>query len=101
MTKEQLFTKYNIDKGHEVWENHIDNWYSIEIYREMHGGELPPPDDFSIAYVLDFLDKTKDPKYFFSLKNAGSYYTTAKRMVYRHADAILKELEKREANNGK
>lgn len=95
MNKKQLFEKYHISEGHKVWQPEIDNWYSVEIYRQMHNGELPPPDDMSIAYVLDFLDKTADPAYFFSLPNPGSFFTTAHRMVYRYADQILEELSKR------
>lgn len=97
MTKQELFTKYKISKGHEQWNNTIDNWFSVEIYRRMHDEQLPPPDDFSIAWVCDFIDKTEDPEYFFSLNNPGSHFTTAHRMVYRHADAIVKELNEREA----
>lgn len=96
MTKKDLFVKYGVSEGHNAWETAIDNWFSIEIYRQMHDGQLPPPDDTSIAWVLDFLDKTKDPKYFFGLENPGSHYTTAHRMVYRHADAILAELATKE-----
>jgi hypothetical protein len=92
ITKEELFKKYQISEGANQWDNAIDNWFSVEIYRQTHNGELPPPDDTSIAWVCDFIDKTKDPKYFFSLDNPGSHFTTAKRMVYRHADAILGHL---------
>lgn len=95
MTKQELFAKYHISEGHKVWDNAIDNWFSVEIYRQMHNGELPAPEDTSIAWVLDFIDKTSDPAYFFSLDNPGSHFTTAHRMVYMHADAILKELEAR------
>lgn len=90
--KQELFKKYHINEGHKVWQPEVDNWFSVEVYRQMHGGELPPPDDMSITYVLDFIDKCADPKYFFSLDNNGSLYTTAHRMVYRHADQILDQL---------
>lgn len=92
MAKDQLFKKYKIDKSHDVWDNMVDNWFSVEIYRRMHNEQLPPLDDISIAWVLDFLDKTSDAKYFFALDNPGSHFLTAKRMVYRYADEILKEL---------
>lgn len=95
MTKKELFAKYGINESHNQWQPTPDNWMSVEIYRAMHDGNLPEPDDMSIAYVVDFLDKTKDPQYFFSLPNAGSMFLTARRMVYRHADAIIKELEAR------
>lgn len=95
MTKEELFKKYNV-RGHsnEVWEPTPDNWISVEIYREMHDGELPPQDgsDADLTYILKFLDKTKDAKYFFGLKNPGSMFLTAKRMVYRYADQILEQI---------
>lgn len=100
ITKADLFAKYKISKGHEQWQPEVDNWFSVEIYRRMHNEQLPPPDDLSIAWVCDFIDKTKDPKYFFSLDNPGSHFTTALRMVYRHADAIVEELNAREASNG-
>ena len=58
MTKQQLFAKYHINEGHKVWQPEIDNWMSVEIYRVMHDGELPPPDDTSTKYILDYLDKS-------------------------------------------
>lgn len=93
MTKTELFTKYKIGPGHEQWDPAVDNWFSVEVYREMHGGQLPSEaEEPGSLYVLDFLDKTSDPKYFFSLKNPGSMFLTARRMVYRYADSILEEL---------
>lgn len=94
MTKQELFAKYDINESHNVWQSTPDNWVSVDIFREMHNGELPTPDDMSVAYVLDFLDKTKDAKYFFGLNNAGSKFLTAKRMVYKYADEIIAELAK-------
>lgn len=94
MTKEELFAKYHVNEGHNTWDAAIDNWISVEIYRVMHNGNLPEPDDISTKYVLDYLDKTKDPKFFFSHPQAGSLFTTAHRMVYRYADQILQELAK-------
>lgn len=93
MTRQELFAKYHVNEGHEVWKPAIDNWFSVEIYRVMHDGNLPKPDDASILYVLDFLDRTKDSKFFFGLDNPGSYFTTAHRMVYRYADQILAALK--------
>lgn len=100
MTKEELFKKYSIDKSHDVWDNGIDNWMSVEVYRIMHDGKLPPPDDLSVMWVCDFLDKKKDMKWW--VKNVmsqpkwGSLYLTAKRMVYSFADQILEALEEKE-----
>ena len=94
MNREELFEKYSIKESHDKWDMSIDNWYSVEIFREMHGGELPNGEnEKSILYVTKFLDKCHDDVgYFFSLKNNGSFYMTAKRMIYRHCDLILKEL---------
>ena len=96
MTKEELFKKYWINETHAEWNNGIDNWMSVEIYRIMHNGELPPKDDLSIKWVCDFLDKQDDMKWW--VKNVmsqprwGSLYLTAKRMVYRFSEELLKVL---------
>lgn len=94
MTKEQLFKKYSIDETHKVWDNGIDNWMSVELYRFMHNGNLPPEGDTSVKYITDFLDKSNDMKWW--AKNVmirddwGSLYLTAKRMVYNLSDEIIK-----------
>lgn len=97
MTKEELFEKYHIDESHNVWENSIDNWMSIEVFRIMHNGELPPPDNFSVVWVTNFLDKQHDMKWWVKnvmcRKDWGSLYLTSKRMVYQFADELLKQLE--------
>lgn len=94
MTKEQLFEKYSIDETDNAWDNRIDNWMSVEIYRFMHEGNLPPQDDMSIKWVTDFLDKQKDMKWWaenvMSRRDWGSLYLTARRMVYRFADELIK-----------
>ena len=98
MKKKELFKKYSINKTHNVWESSPDNWMSIEIYRIMHDGNLPPQDDLSIIWVCDFLDKETDIKWWMenvmSQPRWGSLYLTAKRMIYHFADEILKELNK-------
>ena len=96
MTKQDLFNKYSIDDSHNKWES-IDNWYSVEIYREMHNGELPTGKEASLKYILDFADKIKeDHNYLRSLDkngmNWGSFYLTSKRMIYTLHERILKEL---------
>jgi len=100
MTKEKLFKQYSIDESHNVWQDNIDNWMSIEIYRIMHNGELPPQNDTSIKWITDFLDKVDDDmkwwvKNVMSRKDWGSLYLTAKRIVYRHQEQILKEREQK------
>lgn len=93
MARLELFQKYSIDESHKEWQNEIDNWISVEIYREMHEGQLPNVEDKSLQYILDFIKKCDDDvKYFFSLENAGSMYLTAKRMIYRFSDKILDEI---------
>ena len=94
MTKKQLFKKYSINESHSKWDNQIDNWMSVEVYRLMHNGELPPPDDTSVGWVTDFLDKVKnDQGYAIKLMRErddfGSLYLTAKRMVYSFADQLI------------
>lgn len=96
MTKEELFEKYSIDESHNVWES-IDSWMSVEIYRIMHNGNLPPQDDKSIKWVLDFLDKSKNDmtwwvKNVMSRKDWGSLFLTAKRMVCTLSEPILQEV---------
>jgi hypothetical protein len=97
MTKKQLFEKYNINTSHSTWNDLIDNRMSIEIYRLMHNGNLPPENDMSIRWILDFLDKAKNDmkwwsKNVMSRRDWGSLYLTAKRMVYSLADQIITEI---------
>lgn len=100
MTKEELFKKYSIDESHSEWDNKIDNMYSVEVYRIMHDGNLPPVGDDSVDWITDFLDKQKDMKWWvknvMSQPNWGQLCLTAKRMVYLCSDAILGAL----ANEG-
>lgn len=100
MTKQQLFEKYHINDSHAEWDNRIDNWISVEIFRIMHNGCLPNENDTSTKYILDFADKIKSPKGMIELrqrKDFGSLYLTSKRMIYRYQELILKEIN----NNGK
>jgi len=95
MDKEELFKKYHINKSHDIWENQIDNWMSVEIYRIMHNGDLPQ-NDTSIKWVCDFLDNIDNiewaKKNVMHRKDWGSLYLTAKRMIYTLASEILKEI---------
>lgn len=99
MNKQKLFEKYSIDESHNVWNNSIDSWMSVEIYRIMHDGNLPPqePKDMSVLWITDFLDKQKDMKWWskniMTRPDWGSLYLTAKRLVYSMADEILKDLK--------
>jgi len=94
MKKEELFEKYNIDKSHNTWDDSIDNWMSVEIYRVMHDGVLPGDDNSSI-WVCEFLDKL-DADMDFTKKmmqrdDFGSLYLTAKRMICTLHESILNE----------
>ena len=95
MTKQELFKKYNVDETHSVWDNQIDSWMSVEVYRIMHDGKLPPQGDTSVKWVIDFLDKKNDMKWW--VKNVmirpdwGSLFLTAKRMVYSLSEQIISE----------
>ncbi len=97
MTKQELFKKYNIDESHSEWDNSIDNWMSVELYRVMHNGNLPPQNDTSVGWITEFLDKVKsDMKFFAKLRQRqpddfGSLFLTAKRMVYSLCDQIIAE----------
>jgi len=93
MTKQELFKRYLIDESHNVWDASIDSFMSVEIYRLMHGGDLPPANDTSVLWVLTFLDKQKDSSWWAKnvmvRKDWGSLYLTAKRMVCLLSDQIV------------
>lgn len=97
MNKTELFKKYSIDESHSKWDDGIDNWMSIEVYRIMHNGSLPPQGDRSVKWIIEFLDKQNDMAWWvknvMSREDWGSLYLTAKRMVYRLADNLLKTNE--------
>jgi hypothetical protein len=92
MTKDELFKKYSINESHNKWEA-IDSLMSIEVYRITHNGELPPPNDNSVKFITDFLDKQKESDWWaknvMSRKDWGSLYLTAKRMAYMLSEEIL------------
>ena len=95
MNKKQLFDKYNINESHAAWDYNIDNWMSVEIYKIMHNGKLPDPNDMSLSYITEFLDKAKNDikwwtKNVMSRPDWGSLFLTAKRMVYRYSDELIK-----------
>ncbi len=96
MAKEELFEKYGINKSHCAWDNSIDNWISVELYRIMHDGNLPPEDDKSSKWVCEFLDKLEsDNKFTLEMmkrSDFGSLYLTAKRMIYSLSESILTEI---------
>ncbi len=96
MTKQELFKKYSVNETHNQWGS-IDSRTSVEIYRIMHDGQLPPPQDTSVKWVVDFLDRQNDMLWWsrelMGRPDWGNWYLTAKRMVYKFADQILEELK--------
>lgn len=93
MNKQELFKKYHIDESYYQWDNQIDNWFSVEVYRIMHNGQLPNGSEPSYKWVTEFLDKQEDMSWWvenvMSRNDWGNLYLTAKRMVYRYASEIL------------
>jgi len=103
MTKEELFEKYSVDESHINWEP-CDSWFSVEVYRVMHNGNLPPLNDRSFLWVVEFLDKRKNDmpwwvEHVMSRKDWGSLYLTSKRMVYLMHEEILEQLNAVSAAN--
>lgn len=97
MTKDELFEKYNIDESHNVWEA-IDHWTSVEIYRIMHDGRLPKHGDYSLKYIIDFLELlNKDINFYHKISqrpccDLQSYLLTSKRMIRIFADNIILDI---------
>lgn len=98
MTKEELFKKYSIDESHSKWEG-VDTHMSIELYRLMHDGALPPPNDISVYWIIEFLDKTKDGAFMRKLMMSkfewGSLFLTAKRLLYQVHQQILESANRK------
>jgi hypothetical protein len=97
VTIEKLWKKYLINESHSEWNDQIDNWMSVEIFRIMHDGRLPNEKDISSLYILDFLKKKDSDFKWWANKimirdDWGSLYLTAKRMMYRHSYSILSEM---------
>lgn len=85
MTKKEIFKKYSINESHNIWDDRIDNWMSVEIYRVMHNGNLPPSNDKSTDWVYEFMAATERDEFMFEFMKRpdwGSLYLTAKRLIY-------------------
>jgi len=95
MNKEQLFKKYNVNESHNILDNKFDNWFSVEIFRIMHNGELPnQSQDTSLKYILGFADKIRSPKGMIELRKRedfGSLYLTSKRLIYKFSEQLIKQ----------
>jgi len=93
-----MFELYKIHDAHKTWTTD-DSWFSIELYRMMHNGELPPKDDLSVTWILDLNNKFADREWF--VKNVinkredwGSLFLTLKRLSFMVADKLLEEINK-------
>jgi len=98
MTKDELFKKYSINESHSEWNDSIDNWTSVELFRLMHNGKLPADNNVSVMWLIDFCNKVRDDMKFrneiMKRDDFGSLYLTSKRMIYAFADQILEALKK-------
>ena len=59
---------------------------SVELYRVMHEGNLPPDGDTSTDWIYEFMAATLRNEFMFELMKRpdwGSLYLTAKRMIYK------------------
>jgi len=89
MTDKEIIEKYKLDKNyHSVWDNMVDNWMSVEIYRIIFDklpNEKGAKKISSKKLAIMFLDKMdKNPsKIMSSYENWGSLFLTAKRMLYK------------------
>lgn len=104
LTKEQLFERWFIKSPFaKEWDDVIDNWYSVEVFRFMNDGRLPTEKDTTWQYLIDFMEKKRDKAWLidqmFMVPNWGSISLTASRLVYRHADLILVEFNQALAGN--
>ena len=93
MIKEEIMKKYNLDKSHSVWQSHIDNWHSIEAFKEQTG-MLPNSDNApdEMQTMMDFLDN-KDLQMKLLKERGiefGSMYLSAKRLLYMCLNKELK-----------
>jgi hypothetical protein len=85
-----ILEKYSINGSHAAWDPVTDNWMSVELFRVMHDGRLPEPDDVSFDYVFDFLDDTElQSRLMAERKDFGSLYLTAMRMVYKRYEPFV------------
>lgn len=100
MTQKELFKKYGIDESHNAW-SITDSRYAIDIFRFMHN-RLPNDNDTTLKYIIEFTDQMHAKKggvlprlIKFCDKNNlnwGSFYLTAKRMIYKFSNEIITEI---------
>ena len=85
MSNNSLFKELNINDSHNVWNDMIDNWFSVEALLQQTG-ELPNGQYNDLQEMINFLRnkelqikllKTRGTEF-------GSMYLSAKRFVRRH-----------------
>jgi len=87
MNKAQLIKKYYLDKPvYQEWQPEIDNWYVLEVFKEMTG-EMPSPDitkDQELKVMTDFMDDLPRQKRLLKERGPefGSMWLSAHRYVY-------------------
>lgn len=94
MTKEQVIKRYHLDNSHKQWDDMVDNWYSVEAFRQQTGllpNDVNAPTD-SLRVMMDFLDNKELHLRLLTDKGLefGSMYLSAKRYLMRHIDKLNK-----------
>ena len=94
----KLLKKYHLDESHGIWNSLVDNWLSVEVWRKVHNGELPPQDvtieeaeEEALKTPMAFLDNKKLHKKMLKQDalDFGRHYLTAKRMLYSAIQKIV------------
>lgn len=90
--KDEIIEKYHLDKSHKVWQPEIDNWFSVEVFRQQTGflpNDLRAPKD-ELRVMMDFLDNHKLHKKLLAERGLefGSMYLSAKRFLMRHINQL-------------
>jgi len=90
--KEKIVKKYHFDKSHLIWQPAIDNWYSVEAFRQQTGklpNEKDAPKD-TLQVFMDFLDN--EELHLRLLANDalsfGSMYLSSKRWIFRNLNGL-------------
>lgn len=83
--RQLILKELHIDESHNVWNTYIDNWYSVEAYRQQTGKLPNEIENDEVQVMIDFL--RNKPLHFKLLKEKGiefgSMYLSAKRFVYQ------------------
>ncbi|KAB8153406.1 hypothetical protein EZY14_009240 [Kordia sp. TARA_039_SRF] len=80
---------------HFIWKDAIDNHNSVELYRIMHGGNLPNSNDKSVDWIIELMNKQEDDFQWWadrmmSRSDFEGLFMTLKRMIYCHAEDLIK-----------